>query len=173
MDKIFKAVKQDGAIFFVLATLNLPIILQAFVDNKDFLPSVEKFFHYAQQFFGVATIIFAVTIAINFLLAKRKKLKKFLQRAFIIIFAVMFAAEFFYLSKFKRALDTDILEIFLENLFAPEVLIGIIFFVTLLVIGIQDLQKIFKSMSTKKIKRLTYALIIIFVFTIISMIYLL
>ena len=85
----------------------------------------------------------------------------------------MFAAEFFYLSKFKRALDTDILEIFLENLFAPEVLIGIIFFVTLLVIGIQDLQKIFKSMSTKKIKRLTYALIIIFVFTIISMIYLL
>ena len=72
------------------------------------------------------------------------------------------------MSKFKRELDTDILEIFFENLFAPELLIGIIFFVTLLVIGIQDLQKIFKSMSTKKIKRLTFALILIFVFTITS-----
>ena len=170
LDKIFKAVKQDGAFFFVLTILNLPIILQAFVGNKDFLPSAEKFFHYAQQFFLVATIIFAATIAINFWLAKRKQLKKFLQRALLGIFAVMFAAEFFYLSKFKHALDTDVLEIFLENLFEPEVLIGVIFFAVLLAIGVQDLQKIFKSMAAKKIKRLTYALITISAFTIISFI---
>lgn len=167
MDKIFKAVKQDGAFFFTLSILNLPIFLQAFVDNKDFLPTTEKFFDFAHQFFCVATIIFAATLAINFFLIKRKKLKKFLQQILTGIFATLFAAEFFYLSKFQTALKADMIEIFLENLFAPEVLFGIIFFVTFLLIGIQDLQKIFKSMPAKKIKRLTYALIIIFVFTII------
>ena len=170
MDKIFKAVKQDGAFFFTLSILNLPIFLQAFVDNKDFLPSTEKFFNFAQQFFLVATIIFAATLAINFFLAKRKKQKKFLQQILTAIFATLFAAEFFYLVKVQTALKADMIEIFLENLFAPEVLIGIIFFVIFLIIGIQDLQKIFKSMPAKKIKRITYTLIIISVFNIIFLI---
>lgn len=167
MNKLFKAVKQDGSFFFILAILNLPIILQAFVDNVTFLPSSEKFFLHVKYFGFVTTIIFLLTIAIHFWLAKRKKVKKFLQQALTAIFAVLFAAEFFYLSKFQKAFDTDIIEIFLENLFAPEVIAGVIFFVILLVIGIQDLQKIFKSLSTKKIRWITYALIIISVCAII------
>ena len=161
MDKIFKAVKQDGAFFFILAILNLPIIFQSFVDNVTFLPSSEKFFRHVKYFGFVTTIIFWLTIAIHFLLAKRKKIKKFLQRTLTAIFAVLFAAEFFYLSKFQKSFDTDVIEIFVENLFSPEVLIGVIAFVVLLVIGVQDMQKILKSMSTKKVKRLTYLLIIV------------
>lgn len=166
-DKLFKAVKQDGAFFFILVTLNLPIIFQAFVENLTFLPSAEKFFNYAQQFFCVTTILFILMLAINFFLDKRKQLKKFLQQILIVVFSILFAAKFFYLSKFQRSFDTDILENFLENLFEPEVLIGLIFFVILLIIGIQDLRKIFKSMSTKKIRRITYVVLIICLCTII------
>lgn len=165
-DKLFKAVKQDGAFFFVLTTLNLPIIFQAFVENLTFLPSTEKFFMYVKYFGFIATILFILMLAINFFLDKRKQLKKFLQQILIIVFSILFAAEFFYLSKFQRSFDTDILENFLENLFEPEVLIGVIFFVILLIIGIQDLRKIFKSMSTKKIRRITYLMIIISLFAI-------
>lgn len=160
-DKLFKAVKQDGAIFFILATLNLPIIFQAFVENSTFLPSTEKFFMYVKYFGFIATIIFWLTIAINFFLDKRKNLKKILQQILIAVFSFLFAAEFFYLSKFQMSLDTNILEIFLENLFELEVLIGVIFFVILLIIGMDDLRKIFKSMSTKKIRRITYLMLII------------
>lgn len=170
MDKLFKALKTDGAFFFVLSTLNLPIILQSFVGNKDFLPSGEKFFYYAQQFFCLMLIIFIFTLAINFLLYKRKKIKKFLQRTLTGIFSVIFASEFYYLSRFKRDFNVDAVEVFIENLFEPKVLIGTIFFVILLIIGVQDLQKIFKSMAMKKIKFITYSLIIIFLITIISIV---
>ncbi|MBR5913217.1 MAG: hypothetical protein IKZ58_02470 [Selenomonadaceae bacterium] len=170
MEKIFKAVKTDGAFFFILAILNLPIILQTFVGNKEFLPSAEKFFHYAQQFFCVTTVIFILTLVINFGMAKKKKLKKFLQRALIGIFSVICASEFFYLSSFKSDFNVDATEIFLENLLEPIVLIGTIFFVILLVIGVQDLQKIFNSMSAKKIRRITYGIIISSVMAIISLV---
>lgn len=168
MDKLFKVVKQDGAFFFTLAILNLPIILQAFVGNENFLPSAEKFFHYIKFFWCWASVLFVMTLAIHFWLAKKKKLKKFLQRLLIGFFSVTFVAEFFYLSKFQRDFDIDAIEILLENLFSPEVLIGVIIFAIFLVIGVQDLQKIFKSMPTKKIKRITYALIIIFITSIFS-----
>lgn len=169
MEKLFKAVKTDGAFFFILAILNLPIILQAFVGNTGFLPSAEKFFHYAEQFFCLTTIIFIMTLLINFGMAKKKKLKKFLQRALIGIFSATCAAEFYYLSRFKRDFDIEAAEIFVENLLEPIVLIGTIIFAVLLVIGIQDLQKIFKTMSTKKIRVITYAIIIISVMAIISL----
>ena len=169
MDKIFKAVKTDGAFFFILAILNMPIILQAFVGNAEFLPNADKFFKYAQQFFSVTAIIFIFTLVTNFLLSKRKKLKKFLQRALIGIFSLIFASEFYYLSRFKKSFEFDAAEIFIENLFSPEVLIETVIFVVLLVIGVQDLQKIFKSMSMKKIKRMTYLIIIISVLAIISL----
>lgn len=165
-DKLFKAVKQDGAFFFILVTLNLPIIFQAFVENLTFLPSTEKFFMYVKYFGFIATILFWLTIAINFFLDKRKKLKKFLQQILIAVFSILFAAEFFYLSKFQTSFNVNILEIFLENLFSPAVLIGVIFFVILLIIGVQDLRKIFKSMSTKKVRRITYLMIIISLFAI-------
>ena len=151
MDKIFKAVKQDGAFFFTLSILNLPIFLQAFVDNKDFLPTTEKFFDFAHQFFCVATIIFAATLAINFFLAKRKKLKKFLQQILTVIFATLFAAEFFYLSKVKSALKADMIEIFLENLFAPEVLIGMILFVIFLSSAYRTFKKFLSQCLQKKL----------------------
>lgn len=165
-DKLFKAVKQDGAFFFILVTLNLPIIFQAFVENLTFLPSAEKFFMYVKYFGFIATILFWLTIAINFFLDKRKKLKKFLQQILIAVFSILFAAEFFYLSKFQTSFNVNILEVFLENLFSPAVLIGVIFFVILLIIGVQDLRKIFKSMSTKKVRRITYLMIIISLFAI-------
>lgn len=167
MDKLFKVVKQDGAFFFVLVILNLPILLQAFVGNFELLPSAEKFFTYAREFFCVTTIIFILTCAIHFGLAKKKKLKKFLQRLLIVLFAVAFVAEFFYLSRFREDFGIDAAEILLENLFEPEVFIGAAAFAVLLFIGIQDLQKIFKSMSTKKIKRITYALLTIFLCTVV------
>lgn len=160
MEKLFKAVKTDGAFFFIIAILNLPIILQSFVRNEELLPSAEKFFLYVKYFGCTVTIIFFLTLAINFLMSKRKKAKKILQQAIIGIFSVTFAAEFYYLSKIQEAFRLEMLEIFVENLFTPEVIIGIVVFVTLLVIGVQDLQKIFKAMSAKKIKRITYALII-------------
>ena len=104
--------------------------------------------------------MFVLMLALNFTLTKkRKNLKLLLQKIFMAIFATLFAAESFFLYKFRHAFDFDVTEIFLENLFLPEVLISCAVFVTLLVIGIDDLRKIFKSMSAKKIKRLTYALI--------------
>ena len=163
MDKIFKAVKQDGAFFFVITILNLPIMLQAFVENKEFLPSGEKVLRYSKDFFVITAMIFILTLALNFLLAKKKKLKKLIQRTVTAIFGLMFASEFFYLSRFKQTLKTDTAEIFMENLFEPKVLAGTVFFGILLVIGVQDLQKIFKSMSAHKIERLTFSLIIFFV----------
>lgn len=172
MDKLFKVVKQDGAFFFTLAILNLPILFQVFVGNVELFPSAEKFFLYAQRFFSVTTIIFFMTVALNFLFEKKKKLRKarkFCQRTLIGVFAVTFAAEFFYLSKFQMDFGIDAVEILLENLFSPEVLIGVIIFAIFLVIGVQDLQKIFKSMSTKKIKRITYALIIVSFAAVISL----
>ena len=169
MDKIFKVVKKDGAFFFTLAILNLPIILQAFVGNENFLPPAEKFFHYIKIFWCWASVLFVATVAIHFALEKKKKLKKFLQRLFIGIFSVTCAAEFFYLSKFRRDFDIDAVEIFLENLFAPAVLIGVIVFAILVVIGVQDLQKIFKAMSAKKIKRITYALLTVLIAAVFSL----
>ena len=161
MEKFFKAVKQDGAFFVVLEILNLPIFFQAFVGNKDFFPSIDRYWLYGKYFWLAASLMFVLMLALNFTLTKKKKpLKLFLQKILIAIFAVMFAAESFFLYKFRRAFDFDVAEIFLENLFMPEVLISGAVFVTLLVIGIEDLRKIFKSMSAKKIKRLTYALII-------------
>ena len=161
MDKFFKAVKQDGAFFVVLGVLNLPIFLQAFVGNKELLPSLDKIFLYAKYFWLSASLMFVLMLTLNFTLTKKKKLLKLLlQKIFMAIFATLFASESFFLYKFRRAFDFDVTEIFLENLFLPEVLISCAVFVTLLIIGIDDLRKIFKSMSAKKIKRLTYALII-------------
>ena len=160
MDKIFKAVKQDGAFFFLLTTLDSPIIFQAFVGNQDF-------FLYVKYFIFAAMLNFAVMLAINFSVPKKKPLKKVLQRMFVILFSIMFVSESLFLWKFQRELDGNAIEILIENLFAPEVVIGIIFFAALLIAGADDLRKIFKSMSTKKIRRITYAVLIIFLFTII------
>ena len=160
MDKIFKAVKQDGAFFFLLTTLDSPIIFQAFVGNQDF-------FLYVKYFIFAAMLNFAVMLAINFSVPKKKPLKKVLQRMFVILFSIMFVSEILFLWKFQREFDGSAIEIFIENLFAPEVVIGIIFFAALLIAGADDLRKIFKSMSTKKIRRITYAVLIIFLFTII------
>ena len=161
MEKFFKAVKQDGAFFVTLEILNLPIFLQAFVGNKELLPTFDKIILYGKYFWLAAALLFALMLALNFTLTKKKKpLKLLLQKLLIAIFATLFAAESFFLYKFRTAFDFDVLEIFLENLFMPEVLVSVAVFVTLLVIGAEDLRKIFKSMSAKKIKRLTYALII-------------
>ena len=161
MEKFFKAVKQDGAFFVLLEILNLPIFLQVFAGNKDFFPPLEKYFLYGKYFWCAASLMFVLMLALNFTLTKKKKpLKLFIQKVLIAIFATLFAAESFFLYKFRTAFDFDVLEIFLENLFMPEVLVSVAVFVTLLVIGAEDLRKIFKSMSAKKIKRLTYALII-------------
>lgn len=160
MDKIFKAVKQDGAFFFLLTTLDSPIIFQAFVGNQDF-------FLYVKYFIFAAMLNFAVMLAINFSVPKKKPLKKVLQRMFVILFSIMFVSESLFLWKFQREFDGNAIEILIENLFAPEVVIGIIFFAALLIAGADDLRKIFKSMSTKKIRRITYAVLIIFLFTII------
>ena len=149
LDKLFKVVKQDGAFFFIAIILNLPILFQAFVGNKTLLPSLDKIFLHVKYFWCGAFLILLMTLAINFFMAKKKPLKKLLQRTLTAVFAVLFAAE-----------------IFLENLFAPEVLIGGAVFVILLLIGIEDMRKTFKSMSAKKVKRLTYALIVISVFAI-------
>lgn len=161
LDKLFKAVKQDGAFFFIAAILNLPTMFQAFTGNKDFLPSVDKIFLHVKYFWCGAFLILLMTLAMHFLLAKKKPLKKLLQRVLTAVFAVLFAAETFYLLKFNRAFDASAVEIFVENLFAPEVLIGVAVFIILLLIGIEDMQKTFKSMPAKKVKRLTYALILI------------
>ena len=161
MEKFFKAVKQDGAFFVVLEILNLPIFFQAFVGNKELFPPIDKYWLYGKYFWLAASLMFVVMLTLNFTLTKKKKsLKLFLQKILIAIFSVLFAAESFFLYNFRRAFNLDVLEIFLENLFMPEVLISGAAFVMFLVIGIEDLRKIFKSMSTKKIKRLTYALII-------------
>jgi len=162
MEKFFKAVKQDGAFFVTLEILNLPIFLQAFVGNKELLPSLEKYWLYGKYFWLAASLMFALMLALNFSLTKKKQkpLKLLLQKILITIFATLFAAESFFLYKFRRNFNFDVIEIFLENLFMPEVLISVAVFVTFLVIGMEDLRKIFKSMSAKKIKRLTYALII-------------
>jgi len=162
MEKFFKAVKQDGAFFITLEILNLPIFLQAFVGNKELLPSIDKYWLYGKYFWLAASLMFALMLALNFSLTKKKQkpLKLLLQKILIAIFATLFAAESFFLYKFRRDFNFDIIEIFLENLFMPEVLISVAVFVTFLVIGMEDLRKIFKSMSAKKIKRLTYALII-------------
>ena len=162
MEKFFKAVKQDGAFFITLEILNLPIFLQAFVGNKELLPSIDKYWLYGKYFWLAASLMFALMLALNFSLTKKKQkpLKLLLQKILITIFATLFAAESFFLYKFRRNFNFDVIEIFLENLFMPEVLISVAVFVTFLVIGMEDLRKIFKSMSAKKIKRLTYALII-------------
>ena len=160
LDKIFKAVKQDGAFFFLLTILDLPIIFQALVGNKDF-------FLYVKYFIFAAMLNFAVMLAINFSVPKKKPLKKFLQRLFVILFSIMFVSESLFLWKFQREFDVSAVEFLIENLFEPDVLIGIIFFTALLIAGADDLRKIFKSMSTKKIRRITYAVLIIFLFTII------
>ena len=167
LDKLFKAVKQDGAFFFIAAILNLPILFQAFAGNKTFFPSLDKIFLHVKYFWCGAFLILLMTLAMHFLLEKKKPLKKFLQRILIAVFAVLFAAETFYILKFNRAFDSSALEIFLENLFTPEVLIGVAVFVILLLIGIEDMRKAFKSMPAKKNKRLTYALILISFFAII------
>ena len=167
LDKLFKVVKQDGAFFFIAIILNLPILFQAFVGNKTLLPSLDKIFLHVKYFWCGAFLILLMTLAINFFMAKKKPLKKLLQRTLTAVFAVLFAAESFYMLKFNRAFDASAAEIFLENLFAPEVLIGVAVFVILLLIGIEDMRKTFKSMSAKKIKRLTYALIVISIFAVI------
>lgn len=166
LDKLFKAVKQDGAFFFISAILNLPILFQAFAGNKTLLPSMDKIFLHVKYFWCGAFLILLMTLAIHFILAKKKPLKKLLQRVLTAVFATLFAAETFFILTFNRPFDSSAFEIFLENLFAPEVLIGVAVFVILLLIGIEDMRKIFKSMSSKKIKRLTYALIVISVFAI-------
>ena len=160
LDKIFKAVKQDGAFFFLLTILNLPIILQAFIGNKDF-------FLYVKFFLFAAMINFALMLALNFFITKKKSLKKFLQRVFVSLFSVLFISKIFFLIKFRREFESSAIEILLENLLMPEVLIGIIFFTGLLMAGADDLRKIFKSMSAKKIRRITYTILIIFFFTVI------
>ena len=160
LDKIFKAVKQDGAFFFLLTILNLPIILQAFIGNKDF-------FLYVKYFLFAAMINFALMLALNFFITKKKSLKKFLQRVFVSLFSVLFISETFFLIKFRREFELSAIEILLENLLMPEVLIGIIFFTALLISGADDLRKIFKSTSAKKIRQITYTILIIFLLTII------
>ena len=160
MDKIFKAVKQDGAFFFLLTILDSPIIFQAFVGNQDF-------FLYVKYFIFATMLNFAVMLAINFSVPKKKPLKKTFQRLLVILFSIMFVSESLFLWKFQREFDVSAVEILIENLFTPEVVIGIIFFTALLIAGADDLKKIFKSMSTKKIRRITYALLTIFLFTII------
>ena len=163
MDKIFKAVKQDGAFFFLLTALDLPIIFQTFVGKKDF-------FLYGKYFLCSMMINFFVMLAINFFMVKKKNLKKLFQRILVILFSVIFVSEIFFLIKFRREFEINAIEILIENLFMPEVLIGIIFFTALLISGADDLKKIFKSMSAKKIKRITYALMLIFFFTIILLV---
>ena len=160
MNKIFKAVKQDGAFFFLLTALDLPIIFQTFVGKKDF-------FLYGRYFLYSMMINFFVMLAINFLITKKKTLKKVLQRILVSLFSVIFVSEIFFLIKFRREFEINAVEILIENLFMPEVLIGIVFFTALLMAGADDLRKIFKSMSAKKIKRITYILMIIFFLTII------
>ncbi len=166
LDKLFKSVKQDGAFFFISAILNMPIMFQAFVGNKTLLPSLDKIFLHVKYFWCGAFLILLMTLAMHFFMAKKKPLKKLLQRVLTAVFATLFVAESFYMLKFNQPFDASAFEIFLENLFAPEVLIGVAVFVILLLIGIEDMQKTFKSMSAKKIKRLTYALIVISVFAI-------
>lgn len=160
MDKLFKAVKQDGAFFFLLTILDLPIIFQTFVGNKDF-------FLYVKYFLFAAMINFALMLSMNFFMTKKKPLKKFLQRVFVSLFSVLFVSENFFLIKFHREFELSAIEILIENLLMPEVLIGIIFFTGLLMAGSDDLRKIFKSMSAKKIRRITYTILIIFFLTII------
>ena len=161
MEKFFKAVKQDGAFFVLLEILNLPIFFQAFVGNKDFFPPIEKYWLYGKYFWCAASLMFVLTMALNFSLTKKKQkpLKLLLQKILIAIFSILFAAETFHLYKFRRSFDFDVMEVFLENLFMPEVIASVAVLVMFLYIGAEDLRKIFKSMQTKKIKRLTYALI--------------
>ena len=152
-------IKEDGFFFVVLTILNLPIIF--FV--RDFQTGAVKFW------FGVFAL-FLLTAAIHLL---PLKIRRLLQTALMILFALIFVTDIFLLQKFGVPLNMDILQIllgtnpltakaFLQEYVVNFKIIGgltaFIFFVTALSFV---LKKFFSTRSEERLKRLSIDLLII------------
>ena len=153
-------IKEDGYFFVVLTILNLPIIFF----GGNFRTSIYLFW------LG-AFVIFAFTVATHLL---PLKIRRALQTAMIIIFAVIFAANVFLLYKFGVPLNMDMLQIvmgtnpietqeFFRTYFTNFKILGsLTAFVIALVALSLGLKKIFATRSPERLRRLTFDALIIF-----------
>ena len=131
-------IKEDGFFFVVLIILNLPII---FLD--------EDFWTSAMRFWFGAFALFLVTATLHLL---PMKIRRFLQTALTVLFALIFMTDIFLLQKFDVPLNLDTLQILLgtnpltakaflqEYVLNFKILGGLaafVFFMTSLTLGLQ------------------------------------
>lgn len=154
-------IKEDGYFFGVLTILNLPIIFFGWnVQTRLYL------------FWLGTSVIFAVTVATHLLPIK---IRRTLQTAAIIVFAVLFAANVFLIKKFGVPLNMDMLQIvmgtnpltaktFLQvQVVNIKVLGGLAAFVIALAALSIGLKKFLSTRSPERLRRLTFDALIIFV----------
>ena len=115
-----------------------------------------------------------LSIAMNLLFKNHRRVKIFLQTTLIVLFATFLLTDIFLLHKFDNALQADMIQIvmgtnlseakeFLSNyVLTFPVIVGVIFFIALLVIVSKALKKFFYTRSEERLRRFSVDLAIIF-----------